>query len=309
MYVATKDPKFLREATTRMDVVLSLRDDRIQRKDDVRGTVIPAWGRFADVGRETRSDTWVAEMVQNGLITYPIAELARVVEETPALKAELGEKAARYRDRVVETVEAFDADWDDAGEEGFYRFPKGYAKVYAAHEGRYLPYNRALVLGKTMIALEHTSIADAKKAKYRERVRNMARFFLHDATKIDGDTRLAWSYATWAPEVEDVSHGGLDVAFFALAGKEDYSSVGDADVARFVETFEKISSNEKQLTSRVNGDTSGGSDDEHSNETCGRYLDLAAHDRSLANRCKTVIEEGLDERQHGYAKMLRYRRK
>lgn len=308
MFVATRDERFLDELVSRVDTVFSLRDDRIDRRDEVRGKVLPAWGRFPDVGRETRTGTWVCEMVQNGLITYPIAELVSIVERSENLGPKFGEKAARYRDRLIETVDAFDSDWDNDGAGGFYRFPRGYAKVYPPHEGRYLPYNRALLMGRTMMALAETNIGDAHRQKYRERVRNMAKFFLDDAhLPSDGD-RIVWAYAPWEQTVEDVAHGGLDTDFFAIAGKHaEYTNVGRRDIDRFIQTFKRISNDPTKMAGAVNGDGGSGDQRDH-NEVCGRYLGLAAHDPSIAKRCEKVIANGFDERQAGYAKMLRYRR-
>lgn len=308
MYAATKDVAFLDELVKRADVVFSLRDDRINRKDEVRGKIVPAWGRFPDVGRTTRTGDWVCEMVQNGLITFPIAEFVHYADNSQGLRQHFGaDKIDRYRDRLVETVDAFDADWDDNGGQGFYRFPNGYAKVYPPHEGRYLPYNRALLMGRTMIMLEASNIGDARKAKYRERVRNMAKFFLDDAKKVDSDSRLVWGYATWEQSPEDIAHGGLDVDFFAVAASHDYSSVGRADVDRFIGTFKQVSRDPNKIARSVDGHIGGG-DQKDANEACGRYLDLAAHDASLVKRCEKVIADGFDERQIGFAKTLRYRR-
>jgi hypothetical protein len=55
MYEATKDPAYLDELAKRIEVVFSLRDDKKNMKDVVRGKVVPAWGRYPDVGRETRT--------------------------------------------------------------------------------------------------------------------------------------------------------------------------------------------------------------------------------------------------------------
>ena len=62
-----------------------------------------------------------------------------------------------------------------------------------------------------------------------------------------------------------------------------------------------------QMLGSLNDDR--GSDPKDANQVCGRYLDLAAYQPAFANRCRTVIENGFDERQHGYAKMLRWRRR
>lgn len=305
MYVATKDPKLTDELVKRADIVFSLRDDRIHRKDEVRGKVVKAWGRFPDVGRETRTGDWVCEMVQNGLITFPIAELVSLADKSPALAARYGDKIDRYREWLVETVDAFDDDWDDGGSKGFYRFPRGYAKVYPPHEGRYLPYNRALVMGRTMVMLEDSKIGDAKKSKYRERVRKIARFFFDDAHT--PGSRYVWGYAPWEQTKEDVSHGGLDVDFFAIAGKAGYSTVGRGDIDRFIETFQEITKQDGKLAMNVAGDHGSG-DQKDANEACGRYLDLAAYDARLVKRCEKVIRDGFDPKQLGYAKTLRYRR-
>ncbi len=310
MYMATRDVAFLDELVKRIDIVFDLRDDHLEdgkgRKDEVRGKVMPAWGRYPDVGRDTRSGVWVCEMVQNGLITYPIAEFVYLADNSQTLRQHFGDKIDRYRDRVVDTVDAFDPDWE--GSAGFYRFPNGYAKVYPPHDGRFLPYNRALVMGRTMIMLEGSKVGDDKKAKYRDRVRRMARFFLDDARTMDGGHRYMWTYARWEQSApEDASHGGLDTDFFAIAGKASYTTVGRQDIDRFIGTFENMSKNPSKIDGNVNGGDSG-SDQKDANETCGRYLDLAAHDPKLATRCEKVIADGFDEHQAGYAKMLRYRR-
>jgi hypothetical protein len=189
----------------------------------------------------------------------------------------------------------------------FYRFPKGYARVYPPHEGRYLPYNRALVMGRTMMMLEESKLSDSKRQKYRERVKKIARFFVENARHVEG--RTVWEYATWTPPpdgVEDSSHGGLDVGFIALAGQRSYTTIGKGDIDGFTATFKRIARDKGKIAQKVSGEYEG--DFKDSNETCGRWLDLAALDKGLAKTCSTVIGKGFDEHQAGYAKMLRWRK-
>jgi hypothetical protein len=305
MYLATKDVAFLDELVKRARVVFSLRDDVRGKRDKVRGRVMKAWGRYPDVGISHRTGTWVCEMVQNGMITYPIADFVRIAHRSSALRARYGDTIARFRKKLTDTVDAFDDDWDDMGDEGFYRFPKGYGKVYPYFEGRVLHYNRPLALGRTMMLLEQAGISDHHRHKYRKRVRMMARFFLRDTWRGKSGSRV-WYFSKFNPSVENVSHGGIIAGFIALAKKRDYTKVGRSDLEGFVETFLRITRHRDRIAATVDGKY-GGYDQKDSNQACGRWLDLAAHRRDLVRRCSWVLDHGFDTQQVGFAKSLRYR--
>lgn len=305
MYVATEDFAFSDELVDRIDTVMSLRDDQLGRKDEVRGKVMKAWGRFPDVGIDHRTGTWVCEMVQNGMITVPIAAFVRLATHSKAVEQRYGAAyVAKLREKLAETLDAFDADWDGGGDEGFYRFPKGYGKVWAPFEGAYLPYNRPLSLGTAMIHLEDGGIGDQHAAKYRERVRKMARFFLHRAWMKEGN--MVWRYATWNATLENVSHASIVAEFVSAAGHTSYATVGHGDVDDLIGTFRDVTRHASKLSGYVDG--SAGMDQKDDNQACGRWLDLASHEPKLVERCAKVLAAGFDSKEVGYAKTLRYRK-
>jgi hypothetical protein len=159
-----------------------------------------------------------------------------------------------------------------------------------------------------MVRLMEVGVGDSTEKRLRDRVSGMARFFL-SRTHHDGQG-LTWTFATWNTGTENTSHGSMDASFIALAGKHDYSSVGNGDVNDLIGTFKRITSDDKQVASFVNGHggSEGSFDPKDANQSCGRWLELAEYDHSLVKRCATVLAKGFDSEQVGYAKTLRYKK-
>lgn len=306
MYYATKSTEFLDEAERRMRVVLSLRDNQKNQKDVIRGKVLPSWGRYPDTGGGPRKDLWTVEMQQVGMITYPMAMAMKAIHDDAALKPKYGAFETELRDALVLAIDAFDGEWTDASSEGFYKFPKGYGRVWPAFEGAYLPYNRPLGLGRAMAYLVDVGVPAAKSDKYKERVKKLGAFFKGDTHK--SGSHVVWNFATWNTSAENFSHAAIDASFIAIAGRYPWSGISKSDVNDFIASFEFLTKNPMQIASYVDGSGGGNGtfDAKDANQSCGRWLELADWVPKLTKNCGPALAAGFDSKQVGEAKVLRY---
>lgn len=191
--------------------------------------------------------------VHTGMITFPIASFARVVHETPALRSRYGSVARRYVEACEAALAVHDREWqqNDDGE-GWYSSARGMPVPYA--DGAEQPANQFLAPGRTTLQLA----AITGNPQYVDRARRMARAFRNQLAL--GDNRAyTWHYwLTWgkvyqgwtkeddvseyrlsysgARQIEDVSHGHIDIDFAVRAFWDDVVFEGE-DMVRMARTF------------------------------------------------------------------------
>jgi hypothetical protein len=190
------------------DVALRMRDDRVGRKDDVRGRIMPAWG--SNRYNPGKKD-WMAWDAFTGMIAYPGLVYARLLRD----RFDLPEQAAgakRLEADLRTAVDAFDDWWriDEESGEGYY-FDPLYQDV--------APLNHMNLLGLAHIELctNFASPASCKKAF------GLASFFRRHLKRANDGT-CSWEY--WAGATlpahrstagEDITHAHINVRFAHLA--------------------------------------------------------------------------------------------
>ncbi len=226
MYEATGDAKYLDTFVSRYRVLLSLRDDKKGRTDEVRGRTVAGWGTTGySKGKRT---CWV---VHAGMLTAPAARFVRLVKERRRLRG-YRKTAGEFAAALEETAAAFESDWK-AGpnpDEGCYMEPC---------LGKYMPLNQQNALGCALLDLA----AATGKKQYQERAAAMARFFKRRLQLTDNGA-YRWSYwpnlePPYAHGSEDISHAAINVAF-AVRCYENKVVFTKEEIERFAATFLKV---------------------------------------------------------------------
>jgi hypothetical protein len=211
----------------------------------------PAGGAVPVPGVTSLSVLLMIFAVHTGMITYPMAAFARIVLRDRRLARYRG-KALEYLEAVKAAVAVHDREWrqdDDGG--GHLIWVKG---MPLAYDGTEQPTNQWLALGLTYAELA----AATGDPLYLDRARRMARSFGREL-KPDADDAYVWSYwpsfgktyngysadqdiseytpsIAGARQIEDLSHGGIDVEFVALAFRHKIYYQG-LDLARLARTY------------------------------------------------------------------------
>lgn len=192
--------------------------------------------------------------VHTGQIVHPIAWFARTVLETPTLRRDpvLRAKAEGYVDAAEAAIGVHDEEWreNDQGE-GWYVFRRGDPSGF---DGTEEPANQFLAQGRAQL---HLAAVTGKRI-YADRTAKMARTFQNQLT-VDADNAYTWHYwPTWgrvyngwqksddvsefrlsfccAQQMEDVSHGHIDVDFAVQAFRDRIAFTGK-DMQHFAKTF------------------------------------------------------------------------
>lgn len=290
MYKATQDRWFLDELVKHGDAVLANRDDVRGVVDAIRGRVLPGWASSNITGG--RMHVWV---VETGMITYPMAAFARIVLADTALHAAYKAKADHYLARVVESVDAFDAEWVEKRRDGYYVAAAG------EEDGRPMAFNQMLALGRTHIELWLAGAGE----KHLSRAKRMARWFKSHLKKGRGDTWY-WTYGSESDRAEDLPHGAIDVDFACMAYRNEIEFTRD-DLKRFGRTFADVmKKSDDSFALRVDG-TGKGPDDP--TQFAGWWLDLAEVHPAVYFVCtRTIVENKRDHySQLGLAKLLKWK--
>lgn len=239
--------------------------------------------------------------VHTGMITYPIAWAARTILENPKLRRDpgLARKAAAYVAACRAAVAVHDDEWrENAKGEGWYVFPRGAPMDF---NGTELPANQFLAPARTMVHM----YALTGDRSYRDRAAKMAKAFENQLllggngaytwhywmdwsrvytgyTKDDdvSDTRLSYGGAR---QVEDISHGHIDVDLAILAFRNHVAFKG-ADMARFAKTFTRNiattnDAGEPTVWTTVAGD--GNKDDANFDKLAAGWIPTASWDAQV----------------------------
>lgn len=219
---------------------------------DLRST--PGVGGDPVIGTFKMQSEFMIFAVHTGLITYPIASFVRLVHDEPRLRRHpvYGPKAAEYLEAVEAAIAVHDWEWreNDRGE-GYYVWVKGTPNRY---DGVELPANQFLAPGRALLQLA----AVTGSSEYADRATKLARAFANEL-RLNTEGAYVWKYwPSWGriyqgwtasdqiseyrpsfccgQQVEDMSHGHIDVDFAALAFRNDVVFQG-RDMARFALTY------------------------------------------------------------------------
>ena len=263
---ATGDPDYLAELARHGDAVLAARDDA-RGVTDYRGVSGACW-------RNTHyqpSGEGYCYVVHSGMIGYPLAELARLVqlhglEQEPAADGTtLGEKAAAYTDALLETVAHHDDQWRN---DGTYVFRPD--ATFLGYPGVDLPLNQSNAMGRLLLAL-YDRTGDPELL---DRATRLAERFAAQLTA-GGDGALLWNYwgGGYSGNGEDISHAAINVDFAVMAAARGVVFDG-GDLDGFATTFvERIYVDDGTFSDAVGGGPTNGSS---YRPQAGRWVRLAA---------------------------------
>ncbi|MFE9676409.1 hypothetical protein ACFYO5_20085 [Streptomyces sp. NPDC006259] len=215
--------------------------DAYEQRTAVTARLIPS-DRPAPGPRRLRPGTFalrpamVSLAAQTGMITYPMAGLARLARERPdAVPASVRRRVDGYLDAVDRALRVHDEQWGTTEDgRGFYRWLPDEPVSFAGAE---LPTNEFLAMGRTAVQLAVVT----GDARWHERAAAMARALRGDLAVTDGVA--VWPYwpgfgrvyqgwqATGSPKTdgsdvrpsyrpvtvpEDVTHALIDLDFLCL---------------------------------------------------------------------------------------------
>ncbi|MEV1168920.1 hypothetical protein [Nonomuraea sp. NPDC049784] len=276
------------------------------------GAAMPALGTFKLAAAP------VIFSVHTGMITYPLASFVRIVRRDPRLRAN-----ARYRAKAAEYLEAcraaaaaHDPEWVA---DGYYIWPKGMPVPY---DGVEQPINQSVSLGQTYAELA----AATGEPLFRDRTRLLAATFARDLkvndkdayywpywpgfgklysgyTKADGVSEWTPSYGSppkGAQQMEDLSHGGIDVEFAAVAHRWGLGFSG-GDMARFARSYTKnmATTDSGVATTFLRVDGSGGLAPAGQYLQAPRFMPVARWDEALFTHALAVYADHAVESQYG----------
>ncbi|MEU4229123.1 hypothetical protein AB0F17_32915 [Nonomuraea sp. NPDC026600] len=196
--------------------------------------------------------------VHTGMITYPIATFVRLVKTRPELasNSRYQAKAQEYLEAVQAAVAVHDAEWRETADRGgYFVWNKG---TPLAYDGTAQPNNQTLALGKTYAEL---AMATGDPI-YSDRVQRLANTFSRELKLDTADNAYTWSYwptygrtyqgytasqnisvytpsGTGAKQIEDLSHGAIDVEFVAAALRSRLAFLSPTWGARFARTYSR----------------------------------------------------------------------
>ncbi|MFI7615392.1 hypothetical protein ACIBP6_29595 [Nonomuraea terrae] len=192
--------------------------------------------------------------VHTGMITWGMASFARVVFGTPTLRSvpKYRAKAEEYLQAVRDAAAAHDDEWRQTDDGyGYFVWNKG---TPLAYDGTEQPTNQFLALGQTYAEI----YAATGDRFYGDRVRALARTFARELKPSPNDA-YTWSYwptfghtyrgftksqeiseftpsGNGARQIEDLSHGAIDVEFAVLAFRNQLGFNG-ADMVRLARAY------------------------------------------------------------------------
>lgn len=223
MLDATRDARYAEAFVKLGRLVADARDDKHNRKDQVRNRVVKGWGsvKYSD----NRHYVWA---VHTGMIIAPMARFAGIVLRDPALQAGYRADAMFFLQVAVES----DAVHDD-------QFRQGPAPdeghLFDPFLNKHLPLNQQNALARAWLRLADST----GDPKYLDQAGKLARF-LKNRIRTTPDGCYVWEY--W-PDLEsagtgfeDISHAGINVDFMVLCAQ--HRIVFDlADVVRIEKTL------------------------------------------------------------------------
>lgn len=263
MYEATGEEKYLKSFVRQADRIV-VNTDQSSGMKDYKGRSLTGWSatRYSQRGER------VVWLVHSGMITYPLARFAVIVNRS---------KLTAYRDQAEsyvalakDALAAFEKNWerDAVTGGGYYQFDHDEPHATNAPDKPMpLPLNQQLAAGRTFVALyEYTG-----NSIFKQRAEALARHFKGN---LKGSGPYVWTY--WhgkglqrSKGVEDVSHGAIDVDF-AIQAYRSGIVFGLGDMTRFRDTYEKNVRRNGTFAAKVDGTGAP-----LYKEAIGRWLELS----------------------------------
>lgn len=298
MHEATGDDKYLKSFVRQGDRVIA-HTDRARGVRDYKECSVVGWSAT----RYSHSGKRVVWLVHSGMITYPLARFAFIVNRNKltAYRAQ----ADSYLSVARSSLSMFDKNWvsDTATGGGYYQFDRDEPHATnSLHGPMPLPFNQQLAAGRTMIMLYEIT----GDSFYRQRAEALAKHF---KANLKGNGPYVWTY--WhvkglnrSKGIEDISHGAIDIDF-AIRAYRSGMVFSSRDMTRFRDTYERNIRRNGTFAGKVDG--TGGA--QH-REAIGRWLELSEFTCAPWNDFHNML--GRDELSShpqimlGIAKLIKY---
>ena len=241
LFESTNDRYFLDGIIKDIDHVLSLRDDRLGVRDEIRDKVLPAWstGRFTGGKR-------YAWGVHQGMILMPISRVVYLIKRSPVLSLLYHDKYEQYLEEIDEVLDAMHDVLKVEDKSGkFLGYHEPPHSKQAGQKEMLTPFNMQNAMGRVYLNMW---LATGDEF-YRKMVVNFANIFL-GACDDDGKGYL-WSYWQHKHVFEDLGHASINMDFMYrcyLAGVV----VGKGDMQKFASTINSCMT-DKGSYARVDG--------------------------------------------------------
>lgn len=263
MYESTGDDKYLKSFVRQGDRVIAHTDRELGFRDYKERSLV-GWSAT----RYSHSGKRVVWLVHSGMITYPLARFAFIVNRNKltAYRAQ----ADSYVSVAKASLGVFDKNWvpDAVTGGGYYQFDHDEPHdTKGPDRSMPLPLNQQLAAGRTMIMLYQIT----GDLFYRQRAEALAKHFRGN---LKGRGPYVWTY--WhgkglnrSKGIEDISHGAIDIDF-AVQAYRSGMVFETGDMARFRDTYERNIRRNGSFAGKVDG--TGGA--QH-REAIGRWLELS----------------------------------
>ncbi len=279
------------------------------------GTALPASGSFTLVSQP------VVFTVHTGMITYPMASFARIIGRSPALRRRYKRKADEYLEAAIAAAHVHDNEWrQDAPGRGYFIWPKG---MPLAYDGTEQPTNQSLALGQTYAELAAVTCDPL----WADRARRLAAMFTAELRLLPNDS-YSWAYwptfgklyngytkaeavseytpsygtpGNGAKQIEDLSHGAIDVEFAVLAFRHRLAYKGE-DMARFAHSYSRnlaTSTDSGAATTFLRVDGTGGLATSGQFLQAPRWMAAASWDRAVFDHSRAVYDVNAVQPQSG----------
>ncbi len=308
MFRGTGDPVYLLRLADHALSVLDQRDNKKGLKD-FAGRSRPCW-QSAKYSNNKKGYCWV---VHSGMISYPMADLALLVQQNPKLgslkvkgSTTLAAAAATVLAEVQKVVATHDFQYKSGPKsgEGHYRGDAAAgATIGTSLAGKALPLNQMNALGRTLVVLWKRT----GKAAYLAKAKGLATYLRNRMTK--NGSAYAWTYwgKPWKQgSGEDISHAAINADFAKLCQSHGlvFSSSDALRLARTV--YLKIHRNTDTCYDRVDG---AGATGKYTVQVA-RWLNLAPHEPRVwpvaANVLRKVTKTGSGSVMLGLALVARH---
>lgn len=306
IYESTGDEKYLKKFIKQANDVIS-NTDQARKINDYKGRERVGWSAT----KYTIDNKPMVFVVHTGMIVYPFLKFALIVKNKSLRDYE--NVAKDYITFSQLAIKEFDNQYkfDTTKNEGFYLW-EGDEPLKTDLKAP-IPLNYQTALGRCLLLLYILT----NDKNYLEKAEGIARYFKNNLVLEDG--RYIWGYRADIKkylQVEDISHGAIDLEFAVLAFKTgivfNYN-----DMLKFANTFKKLQKNDgfyKFLNA-----TDGKTENPYVNapgdqsDAVGRWLDLSEFDCGVYNSVKSyyVKNKLKSKKEHpqvllGLTKLIKY---
>ena len=276
MFRATGEASYLVRLADHALSVLDQRDNKKGLKD-FSGKSRPCW-QSSKYSADKKGYCWV---VHSGMISYPMADLALLVQQNPhhggvkinSAGTTLAQAAATVLAEVIKVVANHDFQYKSGPKtgEGYYRGDPAAKATAPSVAGKALPLNQMNAMGRTLVLLWKRTGSSA----YLSKAKGLASYLRNRMYK--KGSSYVWTYwgTAWKQgSGEDVSHAAINADFAELCVRHGLVFT-KADARRLARTlFDNVHISTTKTSDLVDG---GGSTGKYSAQV-GRWLNLAPYD-------------------------------